>query len=131
MDYLRADTNRTVPNYVGVGPIPYLGAAYLGQTHEPFTVYGDPNSPQFEVPNLGLKEQRQIDRLNDRVGLRDHLDRLSREVDRLGSMHAFDTFQDQAWPVLTSREAHRAFDINLEDSRTRTSTAATLGDSNV
>ncbi len=118
-DYLHTDTSRTIPNYVGVRPIPYLGAAYLGQTHEPFVVQGDPNNPDFDVPNLCLKEQGQVDRLNERVGLRDRLDRLSRKVDHAGNMQAFDAFQDQAWKVLTSPDARRAFDINLEDSLTR------------
>ena len=117
--YLRADATRNLPNYVGVGPIPYLGAAYLGQTHEPFVVHGDPNNPGFEVPNMGLKERGQTERLNERAGLRDRLDRLSREVDQFGKMQALDSFQDQALRVLTNPTARRAFDITLEDSRTR------------
>ena len=52
-NYLRADPSRTLPNYVGVNPIPYLGSAYLGPSYDPFAVYGDPNSPSFQVPNLG------------------------------------------------------------------------------
>lgn len=120
-DYLRSDSSQSLPNYVGAPPIPYLGAAYLGQTHEPFVVHGDPNHPAFEVPNLGLKELKQVERLNERLGLRDRLDRLSRQVDQMGNMQAFDAFQAQAWRVLTSPDARRAFDINLEDSRTRDS----------
>src|SRR5205823_4088385 len=48
---LRADPSRSVPNNVGIPPIPYLGSAYLGPAHEPFAIYGDPNDPRFEVPN--------------------------------------------------------------------------------
>jgi hypothetical protein len=118
-NYLRSDTSRTLPNYVGAGPIPYLGSAYLGQTYEPFVVHGDPNDPSFEIPNLALKQRSHVDRLNERIGLRDRLDQLSRQVDQLGSMQAFDGFQDQAYRVLTSHDARRAFDISLEDSRTR------------
>jgi Protein of unknown function (DUF1501) len=117
--YLRNDTSQALPNYVGATPIPYLGPAYLGQAHEPFVVHGDPNNPAFEVPNLGLKEGSQIERLNDRVHLRDRLDRLSRKIDQLGNMKALDAFQEQAFRVLTSSDARQAFDLNLENSRTR------------
>src|ERR1043166_8535893 len=50
VDQLRADPRRAIPNNIGVPPIPYLGAAYLGPAHEPFAVHGDPAAPQFEVP---------------------------------------------------------------------------------
>src|SRR5688572_27921978 len=101
-DHLRADPSRAITNDVGVDAIPYHGAAYLGQTHEPFAVHGDPNNPDFAVPNLGITDRPRVDRLNQRIGLRDRLDRLSRQVDQLGNMQALDSFQDQAMRVLTS-----------------------------
>src|SRR5262249_8283921 len=78
VDRLRADPSQPLPNNVGVPPIPYLGAAYLGPAHEPFAVHGDPNDPKFEVPNIGLKDPEQLARLDARVRLREGLDRLSR-----------------------------------------------------
>src|SRR5262249_52676993 len=56
VDRLRADPSRALPNNVGVPPILYLRAAYLGPAHEPFAVHGDPNDPHFEVPNIGLRD---------------------------------------------------------------------------
>jgi uncharacterized protein (DUF1501 family) len=116
---LRDDPSRPLPGYVGVNPIPYIGAAYLGRAHEAFGVYGDPNSPQFQVPNIALKEGEAVRRLNGRMGLRQQLDQVSRRVDQAASRRGFDAFQTQAWNVLTGPEARRAFDIGLEDSRTR------------
>src|SRR6516165_6924267 len=60
---LRSDPTRRVPAYVGVNPIPYLGPAYLGPASGPFVVYGDPNTPDFRVAELGLREPSQIDRI--------------------------------------------------------------------
>ena len=116
---LRPNPGRDLPNYVGVNPIPYLGSAYLGPTHDPFAVYGDPNSPQFEVPNIGIKDQASANRLNERIGLRVNLDRLRREIDQEGNMEAMDTFEAQAWNMLTGSAARRAFDISKEDPRIR------------
>src|SRR5205814_6291130 len=70
---LRADPSRALPNNVGIPPIPYLGAAYLGPAHEPFAVHGHPNSPQFEVPNIGLKDAEHRARLEGRGRLRERL----------------------------------------------------------
>ena len=116
---LRPNPGRDLPNYVGVNPIPYLGSAYLGPAYDPFAVYGDPNEPQFEVPNIGLKDAATAKRMNERIGLRVSLDRLNREIDREGNMRAMDTFEAQAWNLLTGTAARKAFDISKEDPRTR------------
>jgi hypothetical protein len=119
VDRLRADPSRALPNNVGVPPIPYLGAAYLGPAHEPFAVHGDPNDPRFEVPNIGLKDRDHLARLGGRKGLRQRLDQLSRRADRLAGQEAFDAFQQQAWNVLAGPKARRAFDLSLEPDRVR------------
>jgi hypothetical protein len=119
VDRLRSDPARAIPNNVGVPPIPYLGAAYLGPAHEPFAVHGDPNDPQFQVPNIGLRDQDQRTRLDGRMHLRQRLDGLSRHADDLARHSAFDAFHGQAWNVLTGPVARRAFDLNLEPDRVR------------
>jgi uncharacterized protein (DUF1501 family) len=119
MDLLRADPTRALPNNVGVPPIPYLGAAYLGPAHQPFAVHGDPNDPRFEVPNIGLKDGQHRARLGKREHLRQRLDELAREAERLAKRDAFDAFQDQAWNVLTGEQARQAFDLSLEPDRVR------------
>ena len=116
---LRSDRDRSLPNYVGVNPIPYLGSAYLGPAYEPFAVTGDPNDPQFDVPNIGIADPAQVRRLGERIGLRKDFDRLRRDVDRLANMQALDSFESQAWNVLTSSATRQAFDIQKEDPRTR------------
>lgn len=115
----RGDTGRALPAYVGAPPIPYLGAAYLGPAYEPFAVHGDPNSPQFHVPNMGDVDSATQQRLGQRIELREQLDRFARAVDARGNMHAFDEFESIAWNMLTSSAARAAFDLAQEDSATR------------
>src|SRR5262249_34122529 len=118
-NYLRSDPGRNLPNYVGVHPIPYLGSAYLGPTYDPFAVYGDPNSPEFTVPNIGLKEGEPAVRLGERIGLRVSLDRLRRDIDQGKNMAALDRLEAQAWNVLTGSAARQAFDIASEEAPVR------------
>ncbi len=118
-NYLRRDPTRTIPNYVGVGPIPYLGSAYLGPAYGPFAVHGDPNTPKFEVPNIGLKDQAQQARLAGRIDLRRSFDNLRRDLDKIGNMAAMDTFETQAWNLLTRPDTALAFDLSKESDACR------------
>jgi uncharacterized protein (DUF1501 family) len=116
---LRNDPSRALPNYVGVPPVPYTGAAYLGLNYEPFTIGGDPNAPNFQVPNIGLSGGQQAARLESRIGLRQQFDRLRGALDLKGNMLALDTFEQQAWTMLTSPATRDAFDLSKEDASVR------------
>lgn len=123
--YVRSDSPRQLPNYVGVNPIvnydnfTIAGSAYLGERFAPFAVTGDPNAPDFRVPNIGFTSDQQRQRLMERISLQQQLDLVRKEVDRLGSRDSIDRFEAQALNLLTSPEAARAFNLNLEDPRTR------------
>lgn len=108
-----------VPTYVGVNPIPYLGSAYLGPAYEPFCVYGDPNAPNFQVSEIGLRDQVQVTRLGSRVNLSTQFDELKRKLDDRVQSESFDAFQQQAFTLLTGPKARRAFDLEQEDPRLR------------
>jgi hypothetical protein len=71
------------------------------------------------VPNLGLKDRGHRDRLEERGRLRQRLDALSRQVERVGKRDGFDAFQGQALNLLTGPAARRAFDLSLEPDRVR------------
>jgi len=92
----RGNAGKTIPNYIGVWPVPYAGSAYLGPGYEPLSVYGNPDDPKFEVPNLSAAGESQRTRMGERIGLRKEFDRLQREIDRRGNMQALDQFETQA-----------------------------------
>ncbi|CAN5650692.1 DUF1501 domain-containing protein [soil metagenome] len=123
--YLRSGQPRALPNYVGVNPIVrydgfrIAGPAFLGASHEPFAVTGDPSAPDFQVPNIGLADPSDRERLRQRIRLRQSFDELRRELDRSEAIDALDQFQARALDLLTSPEAAKAFDLNQEDPRLR------------
>ena len=109
-----------LPNYVGVSPvIEYNGPTYVGAAYAPFAVTGDPNRPEFEVPNIGLSNPSEASRLSDRIALRKALDTLERNFDTVGELGALDQFEAQAMTLLTNPAARDAFDLSMEDARTR------------
>jgi uncharacterized protein (DUF1501 family) len=123
--YLRSHGSRVLPNYIGVNPITrydgfqIAGPAYLGASYAPFAVSGDPSVLQFKVQNVGLDDPQQAGRLHQRTQLRQALDRLRRDVDQSGLMHAMDRFESQSLDLLTSPEAASAFDLNQESPAIR------------
>ena len=62
-----------------------------------------------------------IDRLADRRSLLTNFDRFRRDVDASGIMDGMDTFNQQAFGVLTSSKLLDALDISKEDTRIRES----------
>lgn len=123
-NYLRAqqETTRTnpLPRYVGVNMSnEYIGPAYIGETYAPFSVNGDPNSPTFVVPNIGLTDSREVERLTRRIDLRQKLDTMTRAFDQYGELGALDEFETQAMTLLTNPQTKRAFDLSEEDDATR------------
>jgi hypothetical protein len=121
-NYLRSRSGPPVgplPRYVGVNPpLEYNGPAYLGDAWQPFVVSGDPSSPSFAVPDLGLPADGDR-RLDARLRLRRQFDAFRREFDRRMEMDAIDAFEAQAVGLLTDPAARRAFDLTLEDDATR------------
>ena len=61
-----------------LGPCP----AYLGDAYSPFVVSGNPNLPNFTVPNIGLTDANEVRRLGRRSSLRQNLDTLERAFDQ-------------------------------------------------
>ncbi len=116
---LRARPSDVVPGYVGVSPIPYLGSAYLGPAHEAFAIHGDPNDPHFEVPNIGLKNREAVRQLESRMSFRQRMDLLRKTQDQVDKFKVFDSFQEQAWNLVSGPQARKAFDIGLEDPKVR------------
>lgn len=119
--------NNGLPNYISgthqgrAGVDTYsFGAAYLGPSHTPFNIAGDPADPKFTVKNLGLAKDFS-DRLDDRVGLLEGFDNLRRNIDRNVELDALDEFNQRALSLLTSPKARTAFDLSLEDDTLRDS----------
>ncbi len=123
--YLRRDASRAIPNYVAVNPVDrydnfvIAGPAYLGPAYEPFQVTGDPSSPTFTVPNIGVGQDGDLQRLKARTNLKQSFERLKRDLGANPMMEALDRFEQQALNLLTSPTAREAFDLTRESDATR------------
>jgi hypothetical protein len=83
---------------------------FLGAAHAPFKPQGD-----------GMADMRlndvSLDRLRDRRGLLQRLDRFRRDVDASGMMAGLDAYGQRALDVLTSSRLVDALDLSKEDPK--------------
>ncbi len=103
-----------VPNRLGLGK-----AAYLGASYNPFAPDSNPNDQGFQVKNMKLPGQTTLSRLERRQQLLGQVDTIRRDIDAKGDIVGLDKFYRDAFEMVTSEKALRAFDINQEDPRLR------------
>lgn len=92
----------------------YNGAAFLGKAYNPFFVKTHYEQPIYQVPSMTLVEGITTDRLNDRRALLASFDRTNRILDTKGEADALDTFQRQAYDMVTGPNARHAFNFDAE-----------------
>lgn len=112
----------SVPYAMTVGRRPgYQSSAFLGISYNPFDAGGDPNRKGFKVKNVQLPSGVSKDRALDRKSLITGLDRIRRDADSTGLMTGIDTFNQQAFDMVTGKDAAKAFDISQEKDKLRDS----------
>lgn len=107
-----------VPAFVGLAP--KMGEmrwansgdpGYVGIAHAPFQPNKGGAAEDMSLNGITLE------RLRDRRALLDSFDQFRREVDASGIMSGLDTFNQQAFNVLTSSKLLEALDISREDPK--------------
>ena len=117
---MRGSNAAQMPAYVCLpNPPQSANAAYLGVAYNPFSPGNDPNSTSFEVRDLRLSPQVNLGRFQNRRELLRGIDNLRRDVDLAGVPDGYDRFYRDAFEIVTSEGARRAFNIHSEDPRQR------------
>lgn len=116
---VRQQPGDPMPAYVGLPPLPYSGAAYLGPGADAFAVHGDPNAPDFQVPNIRLAGGDALPRLERRTRLVHGVDAARRDLEESRDARARDQHYQAALDMLTSGRMERAFDLTQEPTALR------------
>lgn len=109
----------TLPNFIQAGPLVWPGqlAGFLGATHDPWFVNGDPNRPDFRVNELTLAQGIDAQHLGRRLTLLDEINRQQRLFDDISQSRQLQKSQHMAYDLLTSSRLTQAFDLKqLPDS---------------
>jgi hypothetical protein len=89
---------------------------FLGLAHSPFRLVGGKDNG-MKADSLVLKGVT-LEQLGDRVGLLKSFDELDRKIDRGGTMDGMDSFNRQAFDILTSSRLKDAIDLSKESVKT-------------
>lgn len=113
-------SNIAVPRFrVGGGKL--SGQGFLPEQTRPFSVGGDPGKPDFQVRDLDLFPAVTANRLERRRDFLNAFDGFQRDVERSGeqSNEAVDPAFEQAFRLVTSADAKKAFDLADEPAPLR------------
>lgn len=91
-------------------------AGFLGRQWNPEVFVGDPAGPRYEIESLRETDITPL-QLGRRKSLLSQLEDRFRRVD--GAVATYDAYQQQAFDLLTSGAARRAFDIARESEKVR------------
>ncbi len=115
---LQGDPTQVSPAYVNLSPkmrhTPYnFGKnSFLGMGHTPF-------NPTGEIKKDMTLNGISLERLGDRRSLLQSFDQFRRDLDHSGMMHGLDSFNQQAFDVLTSSRLLDALNLEKEDPAVR------------
>ncbi|HUS35954.1 MAG TPA: DUF1501 domain-containing protein [Verrucomicrobiae bacterium] len=118
---LQGPVDPAMPPFVGLSPkmghMPWADAGqpgFLGAAYAPFKPDG---AGKADMVLNGIT----LDRLADRRALLKSFDSFRRDVDSSGIMNGLDSFNEQAFGMLTSNKVLEALDIEKEDAKVRAS----------
>lgn len=102
----------------GAGPLHGQQAGYLGSAYEPFFLNADPAQPNFKVGDLQPQAGQAEARVENRRKLLGQIDDLQKRVETSSTI-AHESSYAQAFRLLTSPEAKRAFNLDEESGKVR------------
>ncbi len=105
-------------------------AGYLGKQYDPFMAQKAARLPVLDLVGketgtmsgadlFQMPSGLTFDRVQNRRTLLKDFDRIKQALDLNGSMEALDYYHQQAAEMVLGRRAQRAFDLSLEDEKTR------------
>lgn len=111
----------TVPRPIGHDGVTYSGthAGFLGPRHDPMEVQAAPNAKETVKHPVALPDDINAARLHSRRGLLEQLEADDRRMQRSAATEGLTSFHEQAFRMLASSEARRAFDLERESPRVR------------
>jgi hypothetical protein len=108
----------TLPPYIAVPDYKSTaGAGYLGRSWEPFATGGDPAKPDFRVRDLDFYPEVNVQRMDRRRRYLGQLERFQQNF--ADGTQGDDSEFEQAYRLVTSPDAKRAFDLDQETPQTR------------
>ncbi len=111
----------TIPRPIGHDGATYTGtyAGFLGGRYDPMEVAAAEETKETPTHSIALPADMAESRLLARRGLLSVVEEADRRYQSVGAARSLDSYREQAFGMLSSPVAKRAFNLELEDPRTR------------
>lgn len=116
----------SMPNFVSFPHVirdgsvtPGQHASFLGKSHDPFFIGQDPNSADFNLPELVLPSTITGNRLENRREMMDAIDNTSRLLETSSRARGIQENYNRALEMLRSPKMRQAFDLSSEPDSVR------------
>jgi hypothetical protein len=109
-------SRNNMPPYVCVPNVenPYAGSGYLSSAYGPFSLGADPANNNFRVRDLNLPKGVSDERFGRRRTMLEAVDDHFRKLEDSDALTAMDAFYQQAYKLISSKEAREAFNLAAE-----------------
>ncbi len=94
-------------------------AGFLGKAHDPFALMADPSKPNFEVPDMLPPQEIGTARMQRRKRLRQVVDETVKHFEGSADADLLDSNFQNAYRLMTSKQAREAFDLSKEPKKIR------------
>ncbi len=112
----------SLPNWLSIpGPSNRMPGQYggmLGGAFDPFLIDGDPNQPHYDPLSLNLPTGMSTQRLEERLSLLQHIDRLRRQLES-DLNRRYDRLQQSAYDLVADGRVRSALDLSQEPTSQR------------
>ena len=110
-----------LPPYVCIPKVPneFAGSGYLSSSFGPFGLGGDPAKGDFKVRDLAMPNGISEDRFSKRRSLLNTVDDHFRKVEKSDALSSMDNFYNDAYSLISSKEAREAFDMSKESDKVK------------
>lgn len=109
-------SRNNIPAYVCIPNTPneFAENGYLSSSYKPFSLGSDPASKNFQVLDLNLYKDVDIDRFAKRKSALEAVNQYFNTKQNSDTVKAMDTFYEQAYNLIMSENAKNAFNLDLE-----------------
>jgi hypothetical protein len=126
VDYLQRGERKSppfvaLPTMIADGPFRTPGefAGFLGKMYDPLWILADPNAADFNVEQLTLPAELDVERVHERRSILRELDAKSRMAERVAAVQGMNDYRGRAIDLLTSPATRQAFALHEESDRLR------------
>jgi len=105
-----------IPPYVSIPTVAneYDGTGYLSNSYASFSLGSNPEDPNFKVKDLRIPDNVTLERFDKRKAMLNIINDKFHKDQKSDNLVTLDKFYDNAFNLMSSEEAIKAFDLSLE-----------------